>query len=504
MSEAYAFDDEDDFELDDDLAAPPDAVEAADVEPDESWEDDSFELATDLPEPAPALDDDFVDEIDAEITRAAELASAPPPPAHSDALAGSGLDLANFMEMLEEDPGEVIPPVPRITVEAFCERAETAALMHHCAADRRLSRAHIGVQSGGLSAAIERFHDESTPNLVLVESGMRGRGLFDQLDELANVCEPDTKVIVIGAANDISLYRELMRRGVSEYLVPPMAPVHVIRAISTLYADPETPFAGKLIAFVGARGGSGSSTVAHNTAWCIAEATRSDATIIDFDLPFGTAGLDFNQDVAQGVADALDQPDRIDDVLLERLLVRCTDRLTLLAAPATLDKDWEVDAEAFEQVVETVRATSPFVVLDMPHTWSRAMRAMILASDEVVLTATPELASLRNAKNLFDLLKAARPNDAPPKLVLNQVGMPKRPEIPVKDFAEALGVEPALVLPFDPQLFGAAANNGQMIAELKPDAKAAEGFTHLAAVATGRTAVSRPKSMFEWFTKRRS
>ncbi|HAQ33830.1 MAG: pilus assembly protein CpaE [Maricaulis sp.] len=381
-------------------------------------------------------------------------------------------------------------PVPRIAIHAFCERPETGALLHNAAGDRRMQKAHVEVELGGLPAAIERFYDASTPNLLIVETGMRGQGLFDQLEELAGVCDPDTKVIIIGAANDIALYRELMKRGVSEYLVPPMTPLHIIRAISGLYLDPEAPFAGKSVAFIGAKGGVGASTIAHNTAWCVSEGLDSDCVLVDLDLSFGTAGLDFNQDPAQTLGDALNEPDRLDDALLDRLLVRCTDKLSLFSAPATLDKDWDFTPESYDMVLDKVKRQAPFIALDLPHTWSPWVRQTLLSSDQVVVTVTPDLASLRNAKNLFDLIASARPNDELPKVVVNMAGVPKRPEIPVKDFAEALGTPPALVLPFEPQLFGKAANNGQMICELDPKSKAAEGFNHLASLISGR--VSSP------------
>jgi pilus assembly protein CpaE len=414
----------------------------------------------------------------------------------------SDYDIGDFTpEMVGSIAGEIdddIPdqPIPRITIHAFCERPESGALVHNAANDRRLSRAHVDVELGGLPAAIERFSTQSTPDLLIIETGMRGQGLFDQLEELASSCDADTKVIIIGAANDISLYRELMKRGVSEYLVPPMSPLHLIRSISGLYLDPEAPFAGKMIAFIGAKGGVGASTVAHNTSWCISENSQSDCVLMDLDLSFGTAGLDFNQDPAQTLGDALADPERLDEALLDRLLVRCTERLSLFSAPATLDKDWDFGPEAYEIVIDKVRRQAPFITLDLPHTWSPWVKRTILSADQVVVTVTPELASLRNAKNLFDLVHASRPNDEPPKVVVNMAGIAKRPEIPVKDFAEALGVQPSLVLPFEPQLFGKAANDGQMIAEVDPKSKAADGFAHLAAVLSGRIAAPTRKGLF--------
>jgi len=134
------------------------------------------------------------------------------------------------------------------------------------------------------------------------------------------------------------------------------------------------------------------------------------------------------------------------------------------------------------------------VIVDLPHVWAPWVKATLIGADEIVLVATPDLASLRNAKSMIELLRHNRPNDAPPRLVLNQVGQPKRPEIPSKDFAETLGVDPACVISFDPALFGQAANNGQMLIELQSNAASSESVRRLAQIITGRTPQAQPKS----------
>lgn len=380
--------------------------------------------------------------------------------------------------------GEV--SVPRIAIHVFAERQDTLAAAERAAQDRRLSRATTQIRVGGVAAAVETYHHEPTPPLIIVECLKDPQTLLWEVDQLAEVCDAGTKVIVVGATNDIILFRELMRRGVSEYLVAPLQPLQLIAAIGGLFNDPAQPFVGRTIAFVGARGGAGASAVAHNTAYAISERIGANTVIVDYDLPFGTAGLDFNQDPLSGVADALGQPDRLDATLLDRMMVRCTDKLSLFAAPASLDTDWDISTEAFEEVTNQIRATAPFVVLDLPHLWSPWMRRTLISADEVVVVATPDLASLRNAKNMIDLIRQGRPNDAPPRLVLNQVGVPGRPEIPAKDFGAALGVHPSLIIPFDAKTFGAAANNGQMILDAGAKTKAAEAFQTLAQIVSRR------------------
>lgn len=377
-------------------------------------------------------------------------------------------------------------PVPRISIHAFCEFPDSGAALQRAGADRRLAKAHLTVQLGGIAAAIEFYHGQVTPNLLIVETRLSGQAALDELDRLAEVCDPATKVIVIGRVNDVELYRDLMRRGASEYLVAPVSPLQVIEVISGLYLDPAAKPVGKVIAFVGARGGAGASTIAHNVGWYIAEELAINTTIVDFDLPFGTVGLDFNDEAGQGVADALSAPERLDDVLLERLLIKRGEHLSLFTAPAMLDRDYDPVPEAYDAVVDATRQVTPCVILDLPHAWTPWIRTCLVAADEIVVVATPDLSSLRNAKNLIELLRHARPNDTPPRLVINQAGIPKRPEIPAKDFAETMGVEPSAVLPFDAAIFGQAGNNGQMVLEVAPKTPASDNLRRLARTLTGR------------------
>ncbi len=379
-----------------------------------------------------------------------------------------------------------VRPIPRITIQAFCEDQGTADILQQAAADRRLAKAHTTVQMGGIPAAIAFFQNAATPNLIIVESIYDREPLLKDVDRLAEVCDAGTKVIVIGHVNDVVLYRELMAKGVSEYLVGPLRPIQVMEAIADIYISPDAEPVGQVIAFVGARGGAGSSTLCHNVGWAMSKALRSDVAIADFDLPFGTAALDFNQDPAQGIAEALSDPERLDSVLLDRLLSKCSDRLALFAAPGTLEWEYDLEPRACNRVVDEVRQNLPYALLDVPHLWTSWAKDVILQADEVVITATPDLASLRNTKNLLELIRPARANDGPPHVVLNQVGMPKRPEIPVPDFAQAIGVQPAAVIEFDAHLFGTAANNGQMIEEINDKARQAETFRELAFLLTNR------------------
>jgi pilus assembly protein CpaE len=299
---------------------------------------------------------------------------------------------------------------------------------------------------------------------------------------------------VIGRHNDVLLYRELTRRGVSDYLISPVGTLDVVRAICGLFSAPDAKPVGRVIAVIGAKGGVGASTVAHNIAFAVAHDLQLDTVVTDLDLGFGTAGLDYNQDPTQGIADAVFSPDRIDTAFIDRLLSKCTDHLSLLAAPATLERVYDFGEEAFDSIVDSLRATMPCIVLDIPHQWTGWTKRTLIAADDILIVAAPDLANLRNAKNMLDLLRAARPNDRRPSYCLNLVSVPKRPEIKPADFAKALGDQPVAIIPFEPQVFGTAANNGQMLAELSSSHRTAETFRQLAQMLTGRADTKKSKS----------
>lgn len=382
--------------------------------------------------------------------------------------------------------GQAARPIPRISIQAFCEDQALANVLQHAAEDRRLSKAHVSVHMGGAQAAVVHYQESPTPNLIIIQCSLSRAEMLTELEQLAESCDAGTKVLMVGRENDVSLYRELLRRGVSEYLVMPVSPIHLMETISSLYNNPDSDPVGHIFAFIGAKGGVGSSTVCHNTSWTLSEMLKSNVVIADLDLAFGTAGLDFNQDPVQGIADALASPERLDEVLLDRLLTKCSEKLSIFAAPVILDRDHDIAPDACDTVLDIVRQSVPYVTVDLPHNWSAWTKRVLLQADEVVITAEPDLANLRNAKNIIDLLKTARKNDSQPRLIINRVNMPKRPEITVKEFEANLGLKATSVIDFDIETFGQAANNGQMIEEVNAKAAASLAFRSIAMSITNR------------------
>ena len=365
--------------------------------------------------------------------------------------------------------------------------------MTQALADRRLIKMVVSRLPGGLAEAGVRYASEASPPLLLIEVAPDAEGgsgqVLAELGALAEVCVAGTNLILLGTFNDVAFYRDLIRAGVADYLVLPSDPARLIEAILDLYQEPGKRPGGEVIAFIGAKGGCGSSTLACNTAFRLCEQTGADGVLLDLDLPFGSADLTCNIESPHGVQTVLSDPERIDDTFLQRFAAKYGERLSLLPAPGSLEVDAGVSGLALESTLAALRQQAKYVVLDMPRVWSEWVREVLNAVDRVVITATPDLPSVRNARNLADFLGQRRGHEQPPLLVLNRVGAVRRGEVEVKDFATTVGLVPTVVISEDASSFGQAATVGKMIEEVNRRAKAVEAF-RLLAMKLGGTPVS--------------
>ncbi|CAN7641219.1 AAA family ATPase [Pararhizobium sp. LjRoot255] len=394
-------------------------------------------------------------------------------------------------------------PIPKVDIAVFCRSEEVSETIRIASIDRRMARANVTIKDGGIMEATALYGGITSPNLVVVENKDDDEvRLMAALEALAVECVTGTKVILIGRSNDVGLYKKLLDAGVSDYLVMPLEPIEFVAAVHRCFRDSTEEKLGRIVAFVGAKGGTGSSTLAHNVAFAMSTRVDADVLVADLDLQFGTVGLNFDVEATQGMADVLNGTDRLDDVLLRRLTVPYGERLHLLPSAADLNRFLTLKENHVDHLLDVARSNSWHVVVDLPHIWMQWTRKILLEADEIVVVATPDLASMRNAKSLIELLKKERPNDPPPRLVLNKTDTPKLPEIKPKDFVEAVGLHESICIPFDPQLFGKAANNGQLVIETAPESKPGKAMASLA-WHVGGTGERRPrqKGLRAWARK---
>jgi pilus assembly protein CpaE len=358
--------------------------------------------------------------------------------------------------------------------------------MQSLLADRRLMRSKVEAHTGGIQGAVQYLAQNEPPQLVVIEAVETGEALFAALEKLAEVCDPNLKVVLIGWENDISLYKKLTGMGVADYYCGPMSADILIGLMENQFADTGDKNLGRVISFIGARGGVGSSTIALNTAHTLGRLFGEKTILLDLDLAFGSAALACNLNPRQSLSEALAEPNRLDDVMMERFLLSYDENLSLVPAPAILDDTGSINFETFQVLLNLVKRLAGYVVLDVPHRWDREIQEILLESNEIVVTTYPDLINLRDVKNIFDKIGPARGVDAPIRLVFNKVGLFKKGELAAKDYKESVEVDPAVSIAYDTTQFGMALTTGVVLNKIAKAGKAAREIDRLAQVVSGR------------------
>lgn len=357
-------------------------------------------------------------------------------------------------------------------VMAFLSDDVTRQSLAHIAADSGWRQPLI--EQGGIAAAIEQLSGAISPELLFVDLSDSVNALAD-INALADVCEPGTKVIALGIQNDVKLYRGLIAAGVVDYLPKPVTPSDVLRAIAEAagtLGDQHKARHGKLMIVTGARGGVGATTVATSMAWLAAEKHGIRAALLDLDLRFGTGALTFDAEPGTGMADMLEDPDRIDPLFLERASVAATDRLSLFATEAPLTATPPLRPDAVKVLAEELLRTYEWVVVDMPRDAVANQPDLVSIADTVLLVTDNSLAAMRDALRLRALITDSGPQ-ARVRLIGSETRPQSRGELPAAEFEKTLGIPFAAFMPLDRRAVGEAEGQGRPLAAVRGKASGA-------------------------------
>ncbi len=391
------------------------------------------------------------------------------------------------------EPTEIRPPArpaPGISIHVNWDRTAGATLAQQLACEPLLARADISDARGGVGGAAAHLAKINAPDLLILETTLKAEPLLAAVDALLGALPAGARLIIVGDVNDVTLLRELARRGIIHYFLAPADPGELARAICEMHAEADK---SRVVAVVGSRGGVGASTVAHNLAWSLAERTDASTTLIELDIAFGATAFGFDQRPAHSLAEGVRDPQSINEAFLDRVGAMQTERLRLIAAPASLGDMVALERPAVGALIRNARRMSKVVVLDVPHHWDACIKDVLERANDVLIVATPDLASLRNTKNLLDVLKGLRPGGHEPMVLLSMVGASKASEISEKDFAGAIGAKPVVAFEFDPALVAGSALKRQMLGEAAPQSPIARQFDDLCVLLTGRKIVKRRK-----------
>lgn len=381
------------------------------------------------------------------------------------------MDHIEDLKLLTAPPLEATPQFAagRLPLIAFVD-AETERVLQE--ASVLLGRSAI--IRGGIAKAIEYLSEQRSPHLLVVD--ISGIDLpLSQIHALADVCEPGTNVVAIGDHNDVGLYRDLQEAGVSHYIVKPLTRELLTRALTPKTNSGEVDRSalklGKMVAFVGARGGVGTTTLACNLAWHLANRQSRRVALVDLDLQNGDCGLLFNITTAPGLRDALANPLRLDHLLLDRIMTQHGERLFVLGSEEPLHDNVQFTASAIDTLLSVLRSQFHYIIVDVPRIPAPAFRRALEIADRRVIVVDQTMRAMRDAVRLAKMFGDSEIPGAEHSaehrnlFIANRVGEHGRSALSLKDVHKVLQVQSTSTVPFLPNLVTPAAHNGLMAAD---------------------------------------
>ena len=358
---------------------------------------------------------------------------------------------------------------------AFCADSTTHAAVDRVIGDMMLP--HASIRKGTIKDAIKYLSQHPSPKLLMVDVAGSDLPLSD-IDNLADVCEPGVSVIAIGERNDCGLFRDLLHHGVTDYLVKPLSPALLQRAISNISDHGGQSKAnnklGKLVAVMGARGGVGATTVATSLSWIIAQRRRRKVALLDLDLQFGTVALSLDIEPSHGLREALESADRVDSLFMDRMLTQHSDRLFVMSAEESPDETLLLDFAAIELLLSELRNKFHYVVVDLPRSASPSTLQVLEHATDLILVSDFSLAGMRDTMRTVGFLPTLNAS-CNSVIVGSREGEHKQGEMPKAEFEKGIGRKVDFVLPFDAKTVASATNFGQPVAAGKgPVAKGLE------------------------------
>ena len=338
---------------------------------------------------------------------------------------------------------------------------------------------------GGLRNAIQSLSVSASPNILMVDLSESGDPLND-INALAEVCEPGTVVIACGQVNDVRLYRDLLASGIHDYLLKPLSASMLRDSLNNAQAvfaaprlsDEEKAKRHISTAVIGTRGGVGASTLATSIAWNFSAERKLSTALLDLDVHFGTGALALDLEPGRGLTDAIDNPSRIDGLFIERAMIRANDNLAILSAEAPINQPLMTDGSAFMQLQDEFRHAFEMTVVDMPRNMMINFPHLLNEVNVAVLATEMSLASARDSIRILSWLKTNAPH-AVPIVVANKV-QPGAAEISKADFEASIERKIDVVVPFDQKAAANAAKLGKTFVEANGGSKAAGAMKQLA------------------------
>lgn len=407
-------------------------------------------------------------------------------------------DLRLLTATLETAP-KLLAPAGRLPTMAFVD-AETERVLQESSV--LLGRNEI--IRGGIAQAIKYLNEQRSPHLLIVDISSVDLPL-SQIQILADVCEPGTTVIAIGDRDEVALYRDLQEAGVSNYIVKPLTRELLTKALAPRTNSVEMGRAaalklGKMVSFIGARGGVGTTTLAANLAWHLANRQSRRVALVDLDLQHGDCALLFNTDTTPGLRDALANPLRLDPLLLERIMTKHGERLFVLSGEEPIHDNLQFTPAAIDTLFSVLRSQFHYVIVDVPRIASPAYRRALEIADRRVIVVDQTMRAMRDGVRLKKMFGDAAGGDRQSEhrniFIVNRVGETGHHGLTLKEINKTLQVQPTGTVPFLPSLMTPAAHHGTIATSKR--GKFADAMAAVALELSGR---KQRRRWFSWRAK---
>jgi pilus assembly protein CpaE len=310
---------------------------------------------------------------------------------------------------------------------------------------------------GGIKEAIKHLKSNRSPKILIIDISLSELPIND-ISSLSEVCEPSVEVIVIGTRNDVGIFRELIKLGIRDYLVKPLTPTHLIRSIENIISQNKgtnlSSFSrfGKIVSFIGTRGGIGVTTLAVNCAWILAEVHSRRIGMIDPNLQLGTVAQFLDLESSTNFQEILESPERVDESLIDRFMVKYSPHLMVMTGQSSLEEPLNIKPEAFDPILKSMVSNFHYTILDLPHHFSDGLNIHLIGYSNIIILVTElSIIGLKDSHRYFELFKRHRTTDQQILVVVNKHGQHHDGALEIEDFEKALNHKIDLIIPFDPQ-----------------------------------------------------
>jgi len=330
---------------------------------------------------------------------------------------------------------------------------------------------------------------ESLPDLLIFRVG---DGWQQELEELAaRPLDQRRPSLVISSSEGVDVARFAMQAGARDFFAEPFELPELQQAISLIAKDYSVKSTAGLSVFINAKGGSGASLLASNTAHIMAQDNNERVVLVDLDMQFGTLSHYLDLESRHGLEDVIDMADELDGTALEGYMLKHPGGLRLLGSnPKSMTMPDNVSEEQLGYLLSLLESEYDQVVIDVPRQINHVTSAVLERAEKIAVVVQQHIVNVRDAKHLLDILKKDI-GVTDDKIILIVNRYQPRANITLLDIEKALQHKPDLTVPNDYRLVSESLESGIPLYDVAKKAGITQACIKLKSCLHGQTVASQ-------------